>query len=90
MKKIVCLLLAIVIMMCCLASCGNMSMGFGNYTFTHIHFTDMTEGHCATVETWYDNEGGIEVMTTEYGSMFLSEGSYILFGSDEHCPYCSK
>ena len=90
MKRIICIILALVVMLCVLTSCGNMSMGFGNYTFTHIHFTDMIKGHCATVEKWYDSEGGIEVMTTEYGSMFLSEGSYILFGSDTHCPYCNN
>lgn len=90
MKKIVCLLLVIVVMMCCLASCGNQSLGFGNFTFRHIHFSDAIGGHCATIEKWYDNEQGIEVKTKEFGSMYLSEGSYILMEDGTHCPYCSK
>ena len=68
--------------------CGNMSLGLGNFTFTHIHFSDAIEGHCATIEKWYDNETGIEVKTTEYGSMYLSEGSYTLFTDGSKCPYC--
>lgn len=90
MKKIVCLLLTIIIMMCCLASCGNQSLGLGNFTFEHIHFSDAIGGHCATIEKWHDNSEGIEVKTKEFGSMYLSEGSYILFEDGMHCPYCSK
>jgi hypothetical protein len=90
MKKIVCLLLVIVVMMCCLASCGNQSLGLGNFTFEHIHFSDAIGGHCATIEKWYDNSEGIEVKTKEFGSMYLSEGSYILVEDGTHCPYCSK
>lgn len=88
MKKIICLLLVIVVMMCCLTSCGNQSLGLGNFTFEHIHFSDAIHGRCATIEKWYDNERGIEVKTEEYGSMYLSEGSYILIEDGAHCPYC--
>lgn len=81
--------IVIAIMACTLTSCGNMDVvGIGNFNFEHIHFTDMTEGHCATVLSWIDNDNGIEVKTQEYGSVFLSEGSYILFESGERCPYC--
>jgi hypothetical protein len=90
MKKIVYMLLVIVIMMCYLASCGNQSLGLGNFTFEHIHFSDAIGGHCATIEKWYDNSEGIEVKTKEFGSMYLSEGSYILIEDGTHCPYCSK
>lgn len=69
------------------ASCGNMSMGMGNYSYDHVHFFDHHAGHCATIEKWYDNSTGIEVKTREYGSIFLAEGTYMLFEDD--CPYCS-
>ena len=82
-------LVVIAIMLCAFAACGNMDVvGIGNFNFEHIHFTDMTEGHCATVTSWIDNDNGIEVKTKEYGSIFLSEGSYILFESGDKCPYC--
>jgi hypothetical protein len=49
----------------------------------------MVEGKCATVIQWYDNSEGIEVQTREYGSLFLSEGSYILVEDGSRCPYCN-
>ena len=30
----------------------------------------------------------VEVKTEEYGYLYCSEGSYILFESGERCPYC--
>lgn len=89
MKKIVVVSLVIILLTCFLLSaCGNMSLGLGTYDFTHVHFSDCQESHCATVEKWYDDSTGIEVLTKEYGSIFLSEGTYILFVDGEHCPYC--
>lgn len=87
MKRIISIILVCTILICLLCSC-NMGLGMGNYTFEHIHFSNAVEGHCATVEKWYDNETGIEVSTTEYGSLYLSEGSYALFSSADKCPYC--
>lgn len=84
---VIVLALCMALWMCVLTGCGNQSLGFGNFTFKHVHFSDAVEGRCATIEKWYDNEQGIEVKTKEYGSMFLSEGSYILFESDD-CPFC--
>ena len=37
---------------------------------------------------WYDNSKGIEVLTSECGSLFLSEGTYIMYS--DTCPLCSK
>ena len=89
MKRIIVVMLLICTLLLC--SCGNMSMGFGNFNFTHVHFSDGTpdSAHCATVEKWYDSEGsGIEVKTREYGALFLAEGTYILFEDAKNCPYC--
>lgn len=88
MKKIIATLL-IICAAIGLCACGNMSMGFGTYDFSHVHFSDNLEGHCASVEVWYDDSTGIEVLTKEHGSIFLSEGTYILFSTAEQCPYCN-
>lgn len=88
MKKFLTLIICIVILSTCLAGCNKAVLDPGAFSFTHIHFTDMTEGHCATIEKWWDNEEGIEVRTAEYGAIYCSEGSYILFESANNCPYC--
>lgn len=90
MKKVVTLLLVAVLACSALVGCGNQSLGFGNFTFEHIHFDDNIESHCATIEKWYDNSEGIEVKTEEYGSMYLSEGTYVLIEDEDHCPYCGS
>ena len=89
MKKIIAILLA-TIMIFTFAACGNENWGFGNYNWKHVHFSDAIEGHCATISSWHDNTTGIEIHTVECGSMFLSEGSYILFESSADCPFCGE
>lgn len=86
-NKMIMVLMALMIAVAGLTGCGNQSWGLGNFTFTHVHFSDNVKGYCATVDKWYDNENGIEVKTAEYGSMFLSEGSYILLDGAA-CPFC--
>ena len=86
-NKMIMVLMALMIAVAGLTGCGNQSWGLGNFTFTHVHFSDNVSGYCATVEEWYDNENGIEVKTAEYGSMYLSEGSYILLDGVA-CPFC--
>lgn len=85
MKKL-CLLLIVVILVMALASCGNYSAGFGNYNYTKIHIDTYHFSGCYTVEKWYESDSGIEVQTKELGSIFASEGTYILVG--EKCPVC--
>ena len=87
--KILCAIAVLLVLCSCLAGCGNRSIGLGSYTFEHIRFSDSTESHCANVEKWYDNDRGIEVKTSEYGPIFCSEGTYILFNSQSKCPYCN-
>ena len=85
MKKI-CLSLILAITTLILASCGNYSMGFGNYTYTRIHIDTYHFSGCYTVEKWYESDSGIEVKTEELGSIFASEGTYILVS--DKCPIC--
>lgn len=89
MKRIIAIVL-ICMMALSLCACGNENWGFGNYNWKHVHFSDAVEGHCATISSWHDNTTGIEIHTVECGSMFLSEGSYILFESGADCPFCGE
>ena len=85
MKKkfvIVALMVATIML---LAGCGNQNY-FGNYTYTKVHVDTHNHSQCFTVKTWTDSESGIEVNTEEVGSMFLSEGTYILLEGE--CPFC--
>jgi hypothetical protein len=88
MKKFIAIVM-IMVMALTLCAC-NENWGFGNYSWRHVHFTDNVEGHCATISSWHDNTTGIELHTVECGSMFLSEGSYVLFESAGDCPFCGE
>ena len=87
MKKCIAVIVIVVMCITLLAGC-NENWGFGNYNWKHVHFSDAVEGHCATISSWHDNTAGIELHTVECGSMFLSEGSYILFENGSDCPFC--
>ena len=90
MKRIIVLALALTLILFMFASCGNENWGFGSYTFTHVHIGDGNTGHCATIDSWHDNELGVELHTTEFGNIYCSEGTYILFGDGSKCPYCKE
>ena len=86
MKKIIVMIMTVVMFMVMLTGCGNMSLGFGNFTFEKIHIDTHNYNGCFTVEKWYDNENGIEVKTKEAGFMYLAEGMYMLI--EDECPFC--
>ena len=72
-----------------MCSCGNMDVtGIGNFTFKHVHVTTHQKDMCYTVEKWVDGSAGVEVKTKEAGSMFLSEGTYILYENEKDCAFC--
>lgn len=87
MKKIVCVLL-VILMMVGLCACGNENWGPGNYTYRHAHISNGVEGYCATVTSWHDNDLGVELHTKEFGSIYCSEGTYFLFEDGSECPFC--
>ena len=87
MKKIIAICMLICICLGCLCGC-NQSIGSGNLSFKHAHFSDGVSGHCVTVTSWHDDDMGCEVHTPD-GGIFLSEGTYQLFESAEACPYCN-
>lgn len=90
MKKIIAIVLC-AMMALSLCACGNMAvLDPGSFTFKHIHVETFGKGFCADVEKWWDNDNGIEVQTKEYGAMYLSEGTYMMFDDGDNCPYCSQ
>ena len=89
MKKIVAVVLFVVVVCFMLVGC-NQSLGIGNLNWKHVHFHNTLESHCATIVSWHNNTTGIEIHTKEFGSMFLSEGSYIMFEDSADCPFCGK
>lgn len=70
------------------AGCGNVSAGLGNFSFEKVHIDTHHYSGCLTVEKWYLDETGVEVLTEEAGSLFLSEGTYVLLKGDKPCPMC--
>ena len=81
-------IILILVLLFTLAGC-NMGLGLGNFTFTHIHICDFNGNMShAIIEKWYDTNSGIEVKTEEYGSIFLSEGTYVLY--NDNCPICDS
>lgn len=86
MKKIIAIIIMMLALVVLFTGCGNMSMGFGNYTFEKIHVDTHNYNGCFTVEKWYDNASGIEVKTKEVGSLYLAEGMYMLI--EDECPFC--
>lgn len=88
MKRILAVIMMLVVMVAILCACGNENWGVGNYTYTHVHASDGAEGHCATIQSWHDNSVGIELHTKEWGSVYLSEGCYMLYESASGCPFC--
>ena len=87
MKKIIAICMLICICLGCLCGC-NQSIGIGNLSFKHAHFSDGASGHCVTVTSWHDDDTGCEIHTPD-GGIFLSEGTYQLFESATACPYCN-
>lgn len=86
--SIIAIVLMVAVLGCFLTACGNENWGFGNYTYTHVHTSDGSEGYCATVNSWHDNDMGIELHTKEFGSIYCSEGTYLLYENGDKCPFC--
>ena len=89
MKKVFAITICLVVTAMMFTGC-NQSIGFGNYEFRRVHIDTYHYSGCLTVEKWNDSESGIEVKTKEAGSMFLSEGTYIMMEGDKGCPLCKE
>jgi hypothetical protein len=88
MKKFITMSLAAALALM-LTACGNMALiDPGNFTFRHIHTDTYHDPMCFTIEKWWDNSEGVEVKTKECGTLYFSEGDYVMVESAEDCPYC--
>ena len=65
---------------------SNMSIGFGNFNFTRVHFSVGNIECCEEISSWHENEIGCEVELKNGNHLYLSEGTYILIESE--CPIC--
>lgn len=82
------LCLATIVLPILLRMSGNQRYDWGSYSYEHVHICDGATGVCATVEGWYEDEIGVELKTKEFGSIYCSEGTYILIEGSDKCPFC--
>ena len=88
MKKLLAIILISLIVSTMFTGC-NRSFGFGHQTYEKIHIDTHHFSGCLTVDHWCDGTTGIEVYTDEAGSIFVSEGMYVLLDGDKDCPFCA-
>lgn len=67
----------------------NLDIGPGSFSFhaVHIYGCDK-DSRDVSIKSWRDADIGIEVNTERYGTMFLSEGTYLLLRGIGDCPIC--
>ena len=87
MKKALVIVLVLA-MMLALAGCGNQNLLWGNFTYEHVHISDTIEGYCFDLEQWNEDATGIELKIEGGSTVFLSEGTYMMFSDSSVCPYC--
>lgn len=67
----------------------NESLGMGNYSFKRAHiYLGGEKSVCVEVESWHDNEVGVELKLKGGHSIYCSEGTYMLV--EDYCPICGK
>ena len=88
MKKIIIVVALVAIILTTAAIMGcNMNPGLGTYSFKKVHILAHNgEEKCFEISSWRDTEIGCEVKLKNGGSLWLSEGTYILVS--DKCPIC--
>ena len=87
MKKVIVIML-IFVMTLALTACGNQNLLWGNFTYKHVHISDAIDGYCFNIEQWNEDDTGIELKLEDGSTIFLSEGTYMMFSDSDACPYC--
>lgn len=82
--------LAFIPMLTDLTKCGNMNLTQGNFSYYAVHISTPTGNVDVSIKDWKDEKIGVEVTTEDYGSIFLSEGTYILISELGKCPVCDN
>ena len=90
MRRIISIVLLCVIVMSLTMLCAcNKNIGIGTYKFTKVHiFIEDGYGSCFDISSWREAEVGVEVKVSGCGSLWLSEGTYMLV--EDKCPICSR
>ena len=67
----------------------NKQIGWGSYSFhkVHIQMYGMSEAVHLEIESWQDDDGGIELKTKNHGTILIGDGTYMMYDKDE-CPIC--
>ena len=86
MKKILYIILSLIILSTFILTSCNMNIGFGHYNFKKIHICVGNVNKCIEINSWHNNEIGVEVHSKEFGSLYFSEGTYFLV--ENKCPIC--
>jgi len=88
MKKLIAAaLVAIILTMAVIMTGCNRNIGLGTYSFKKVHIlTHNGEEKCFEISSWREAEIGCEVKLKNGGSLWLSEGTYILVS--DKCPIC--
>lgn len=87
MKKIIIFIILIVLISISIFGLTACNMNpVGNYIFTKVHIYYEGYEECLDIKSWTDSEAGIEVVSKKYGSLFISEGHYLM--CEEDCPIC--
>lgn len=90
MKRVISIALICVILLSVMALCScNKNIGIGTYKFKKVHiFIEYGYGTCFDISSWREADVGVEVKVDGYGSLWLSEGTYMLVG--DKCPICNR
>ena len=79
----------------CVASLGltgcNKQIGWGSYSFhkVHVQMYGMDKAVHFEIESWQDDDGGIELKTKNHGTILLGDGTYMMYDED-NCPICGE
>lgn len=87
-ENVLCVIVALAIFVCIVTSCSALFHTTKQYDVVHVCDN---YGNCFDYEIKsynFDRFGGAYIETKEYGSMYLSEGTYALFEKD--CPLCAR
>lgn len=83
MKKLICVLVAVVIFACLCCSCGNRSMFDTTWTFERaIIFLPDGEKIEGTISSWTDYESSDMIQVTINGETYLTHSTNVILISD--------